>query len=33
MSSKKKFAAIAVTAIALSLGTVGVTAANAAKTS
>ena len=33
MSSKKKIAAIAVTAIALSLGTVGVTAANASKTS
>ena len=33
MSSKKKIAAIAVTAIAVSLGTVGVTAANAAKTS
>jgi len=31
MSSKKKIAAIAVTAIALSLGTVGVTAANASK--
>lgn len=33
MSSKKKIAAVAVTAIALSLGTVGVTTANAAKSS
>lgn len=33
MSSKKKIAAVAVTAIALSLGTVGVSAANAAKSS
>ena len=32
MSSKKKIAAVAVTAIALSLGTVGVSTANAAKT-
>lgn len=31
MSSKKKIAAVAVTAVALSLGTVGVTTANAAK--
>ena len=33
MSSKKKIAAVAVTAVALSLGTVGVTTANAAKAS
>ena len=33
MSSKKKIAAVAVTAIALSLGTVGVSTANAAKSS
>jgi polyhydroxyalkanoate synthesis regulator phasin len=33
MSSKKKIAAVAVTAIALSLGTVGVSSANAAKNS
>ena len=33
MSSKKKIAAVAVTAIALSLGTVGVSTANAAKNS
>ena len=33
MSSKKKIAAVAVTAVALSLGTVGVTTANAAKQS
>jgi hypothetical protein len=33
MSSKKKIAAVAVTAVALSLGTVGVTTANAAKSS
>lgn len=33
MSSKKKIAAVAVTTIALSLGTVGVTTANAAKSS
>ena len=33
MSSKKKIAAVAVTAVALSLGTVGITSANAVKSS